>query len=157
LRNRGWAFQEWHLARRIVFFMPAGITWLCKSEKQHEVSFRLRGTIPLLDWSSTWAWLEFLTHFSGAALSIPTDRLVAIQGITNEIQKKWTDLYRLGVFEKQPGMQLIWMPKRNDASQDVSGLPSWSWASLGGMKNFIPTFLGRQRPYYRRLEFPWKF
>lgn len=34
LRKRAWAFQEWCLARRIVFFMPGGIT--CKPNSWNE-------------------------------------------------------------------------------------------------------------------------
>lgn len=30
LRLRAWAFQEWYLGRRIVFFMPRGIFWKCR-------------------------------------------------------------------------------------------------------------------------------
>ncbi|PTB50709.1 hypothetical protein M431DRAFT_485424 [Trichoderma harzianum CBS 226.95] len=30
LSERGWAFQEWILARRVLHYMPQGITWKCK-------------------------------------------------------------------------------------------------------------------------------
>lgn len=36
LQNRGWAFQEWYLSRRVVHFTTGGVSWKCKESKQDQ-------------------------------------------------------------------------------------------------------------------------
>lgn len=140
LSERGWASQEWHLARRIIFFMPGGVSWMCKDIVLDEYGFEddYRSVIPLLHWYSTGDWLWYLIHFSDAQLTIHTDRLIAIQGIANEIQKRRSDKYHLGLWTRDLEAQLLWLSDNRCAEEDIPDLPSWCWASAGGSKMFMP-------------------
>lgn len=146
LSTRGWSFQEWHLARRIVFFMPGGMRWLCKESKQDErgngLNLDMRINIELLDRLSTGSWLRFLSLYSRSDLSVFTDRLPAVQGVANEIKKVWGVKYHLGLFDDDLARQLIWLQlrERDRLNEDQRDLPSWCWASIGGEKFFLDAF-----------------
>lgn len=143
LRERAWAFQEWHLARRLLFFMPGGVTWMCKEVGLDERD-SLRGfryDIPLLNWNSTFQWLGFLFEYSASQLSVHTDRIPAIQGLVGEMQNKRSDFYHLGLWVKDIEKQLIWYSYESRPSDDIPGLPSWCWAALGGQRSFLPNLL----------------
>ncbi len=36
LNERGWALQEWRLARRTLHFMPSGLSWNCRTQETGE-------------------------------------------------------------------------------------------------------------------------
>ncbi|KAH8649287.1 heterokaryon incompatibility protein-domain-containing protein [Xylariales sp. PMI_506] len=139
LYNRGWASQEWNLARRVVFFSPGGISWMCNEDAINELQCQqdFRIYTPFIRWSSTSEWLWYLRGYSRTRFSRHTDRLIAIQGVTNELQKMRPDLYYLGVWTKDLEVQLLWLPNENLPSEDIPDLPSWCWASLGGSKAFM--------------------
>jgi hypothetical protein len=139
LSSRGWASQEWHLARRVVFFMPGGISWMCREIDfdEHGLWKDFRTETPLLHFGSTREWLWYLFLYSNSHLSIHTDRLAAIQGVANEVQKRRTDRYHLGVWTKDLEAQLLWVSAQRVAEEDIPDLPSWCWASVGGRKWFL--------------------
>ncbi|KAI8948475.1 heterokaryon incompatibility protein-domain-containing protein [Xylaria longipes] len=139
LIKRGWVTQELLLGRRILFFMPGGMSWMCKKAELTEAGndYDLRTDFPLPHWDSTQEWLWFVYIYSGTQLSIPTDRLIAIQGIANELQKRRADRYHLGLWTKDLEQQLIWLADDYSPAEEISQLPSWCWASLGGSKDFL--------------------
>lgn len=143
LRERAWAFQEWHLVRRLLFFTPGGVTWMCKEVVLDErESLRVfRYDIPLLNWNSTWEWLRFLYGYPGSQLSVHTHRIPAIQGLVGEMQNKESDFYHLGLWGKDIEKQLIWQSPDSRSAENILGLPSWCWASLGGQRRFLPNLL----------------
>jgi hypothetical protein len=148
LHSRGWAFQERHLARRIVFFMGGGMTWMCKESEHNEMGIdrEIRSFVTLFDRASTGEWLNFLHSYSFSRLSFQKDRLPAIAGIANEIGKKRRDKYHLGVWENDIEKQLIWRPQSlkhhpENERKDQKDLPSWCWASLGGGTRFLVDWL----------------
>jgi hypothetical protein len=125
LRKRAWAFQEWQLARRILFFMPGGVSWMCKKIVLDErgPEDQLGFMFPLVDWNSTWQWLQFLLWYSGSNLSVHTDRIPAIQGLVYEMQWKRLDDYHLGLWEKDIEKQLVWQCGSCHSAEDIPGLP----------------------------------
>jgi hypothetical protein len=131
LRERAWAFQEWHLARRAVFLMPGGLTWRCNEHSLDEngapVQLQLRDHL---------SWIDFLTDYTCINLTRASDRLIAIQGIASEMQKTRTDRYLFGVWEDRLIEQLLWRPKYGEGER--LSLPSWCWASVESLKEWIP-------------------
>lgn len=153
LRNRGWAFQEWHLARRILFFMSGGITWMCRELELDESGSLVdhRSAIPSVTdgtESTIGSWLKFLYEYCGARLSIHTDRLPAIQGLVNEVAKIRPDNYHLGVWEEDLEKQLVWLPTSRRPYEDLPELPSWCWASVGGELRFLLQLLRSDQNIY---------
>ncbi|EAA28747.1 HET-domain-containing protein [Neurospora crassa] len=84
LFTRGWAFQEWVLARRIVFWAQDRMCWHCAKGCARDDGRHV--STSLFERYNT--WVEIVTHYSGRELTYPTDRLMAISGIANEIHKK---------------------------------------------------------------------
>lgn len=131
LRTRGWALQESALARRSLYFMPGGPSWDCNST----CGFTERNTS--LDLAEFPDWDSVLERFSCTELTHKSDRLMAVEGIATELQKKTKDTYNRGVFLSQVASHLLWMLKSiAPESEDLQNVPSWSWASKGGSKSF---------------------
>jgi len=130
LAKRGWAMQEWHLARRKVYFMPGGITWKCKVSAMNE-----RGGDEDADSDKQFSWLSFLEEYTEKEFTFPTDRLLAVSGIVNEMRKSTNNAYGFGIWGNQIHEQLLWRFMGDSPSQQsVTGLPSWNWAATGGAK-----------------------
>ncbi|KAK0642185.1 heterokaryon incompatibility protein-domain-containing protein [Cercophora newfieldiana] len=148
LAKRAWATQEWHLARRLVLFMPGGITFTCKVDSTDEMQgfadVRLEFCL-IDDPTSTSQWFELLEQYSRRQLTFNTDRIPAILGIASEMGKRRSDEFTNGVWKKDLGKQLIWLrtdyyPQDPDQphEHDLPDLPSWNWAALGGgYKKFL--------------------
>ncbi|KAM0454663.1 hypothetical protein ACHAO4_004471 [Trichoderma viride] len=132
LSKRGWTLQEQHLARRILYFMPAGITWKCNMLMTSE-----RTTALLEDFEG---WTDLLQKYSARQLTYKEDRLAAIEGLGQAIQETSHDKYNRGIFESTIPEQLLFMMEhRADKSDRLDTLPSWHWASKGGPKLFWRT------------------
>ncbi|KAF2788725.1 HET-domain-containing protein [Melanomma pulvis-pyrius CBS 109.77] len=134
LRLRAWAAQEWYLSRRMGFFMPGGLTWRCRRESVDELGNHR--DLVIYDHDS---WSSFLDDYSSKALTVVSDRLPAIQGIVNEMQKTKDSRFLYGIWEDQLIEQLLWRayPKSGDRDRLVD-LPSWCWASTGTEKLWLP-------------------
>lgn len=144
LRSRGWALQESDLARRSLYFMPGGPSWDCNSTD----GFTERNTS--LDLAGYSDWDSVLERFSCTKLTHKSDRLMAVEGIATELQKKTKDTYNRGVFLSQVTSNLLWMCQSiASKSDDLQDIPSWSWASKGARKLF---WAGLGGPALIRLE-----
>ncbi|KAK3495237.1 heterokaryon incompatibility protein-domain-containing protein [Neurospora hispaniola] len=86
LFTRGWAFQEWVLARRIVFWTQDRMCWHCAEGCAGDDSKNVWTSSGLFGRYNTWK--EIVTRYSGREFTYPTDKLMAISGIANEIHKK---------------------------------------------------------------------
>jgi hypothetical protein len=128
LIQRGWVLQEWYFARRILYFMPSGMSWLCWEQKTGE-----RYPYDIQQYPG-WKWA--VEDFSRRDLTYETDRLPAIEGLARALQSMTGDKYHYGVFESRLSSQLLWSTiDRVPASEDLADLPSWSWVSKGGRKH----------------------
>ncbi len=101
LNERGWALQEWYLARGALYFMPAGMSWKCRELETSER--RLADLQQYPDWTS------ILESYSRRQLTKMTDRLVTLEGLARAIQEAEKRQYALGVFESELPQQLLWM------------------------------------------------
>jgi hypothetical protein len=134
LNKRAWALQERYLARRIMFFMPYEVSWKCRTSQVSE-----GGSITELGFVDQNGWLNMLEQYSHKKLTMPQDRLYALRGIVDEMAQARTGkfLYDYGVWEDGLHSQLLWRQEEPTAETDSMGLPSWSWASLGGGKCWL--------------------
>ena len=133
LRSRAWAFQEWYMSHRTVFFALEGIIWKCHEGCHDERNnYRVFGTFEHRSWT------ELLGQYSGKELTYEKDRLLAIDGIVNEMRKSRSDNYRFGVWENNLNQQLLWMfSKFHTQKLNVLDLPSWCWAATEWNKKWL--------------------
>jgi hypothetical protein len=131
LETRAWALQERYLARRLITFMPGGITWKCNSISVNESGESF------LDLRRNKSWTLLLSEYTRRALTFPSDRTEAIRGVAEEFQRSRTDRYILdyGVWEDQLTDQLLWFKDGSFFDNGrLSHKPSWSWITTGGAK-----------------------
>ena len=128
LRTRAWVFQEWRLARRLIFFMPGGISWNCRSREYDERGCRV--DLGLMD---DFSWEAFLTEYTATQITYPSDRLITVQGIVNDMRPTRDADCKYGVWDDDIARQLLWVPA-DVLVEDMADLPSWSWASTQGKK-----------------------
>jgi hypothetical protein len=145
LAFRAWATQEWLLSRRMLFYTAGSLVWSCKTISQRETGASFHST------ARNSRWKNLVEKYSARQLTNQADRLVALEGIRNELAKKQVDdSYCLGLWRNSMPDQLLWYclqpGERNKSELD---LPSWTWAStlhgvryidLAGAKNACDGF-----------------
>lgn len=127
LNQRSWATQEWLLSRRMMFFTPATIMWSCKNITQRETGERC------FNISRNVRWKTVIEAYSERKLTFPTDRLVALEGLQTELQKKLNYTYLSGIWEENLPDQLLWQVAHRLEAGDVVnplGLPTWTWGRV---------------------------
>ncbi|KAL6819075.1 heterokaryon incompatibility domain-containing protein [Trichoderma camerunense] len=130
LSERGWVLQEWLLARRVLHYMPSGMSWKCKTLESGE-----RYDYDMMQYSRSWETI--LWQYSHRKLTHKEDRLAALEGLAQVFLEETNDRYSLGIFESRIPEHLLWMmKKRTQTSEDLIDVPHWSWASKGGEKSF---------------------
>jgi hypothetical protein len=153
--------QERHLSKRKLIFKRLGMTWQCDcKKKQIESPHHLRFLPPtplggMVHPTERYLnhWRDLVTEFSGRQLSFPGDRLLAIQGIANELQervsqrpgKRGLGPYVTGHWTRAILPQLLWSVNHKDHQNQLeptrnpdNQFPTWSWASVQLLGKFIP-------------------
>jgi hypothetical protein len=156
LETRAWALQESLLSPRVLVFNTNELLWHCqtmpmnywggRSEQNHADRlpcniFGARDTniADSRDRNSR-IWIDIVEEFTKRSLTIPGDRLSAIEGVASELSRIWNDEYLVGLWRKGLPRLLSWK-REYDANMDdapeLSNLfPSWSWASVNGSITF---------------------
>ncbi|KAL7948730.1 heterokaryon incompatibility domain-containing protein [Trichoderma barbatum] len=133
LNKRGWALQEWFLARRVLHYMPSGLSWSCEMLQTGE-----RYQYDMERWTDDWETILML--FCQRKLTHKEDRLVALEGLAQANVETTHDRYHLGLFESSLPEGLLWtVYDEAQISEDLADMPHWSWASKGGSKTFWVT------------------
>ncbi|MCJ1454414.1 hypothetical protein MMC28_004767 [Mycoblastus sanguinarius] len=158
LSNRGWAFQEWLLSKRIIHFSRDQVRWQCHCLAASEVYPRgledydledhgipTKNIIRLLkdeDASPRHLWEWIRQEYSEKHLTVATDKLAAFSGIARMIHKVFKspkEDYIAGLWRPELLTELLWekysegyikVTQRTHSSQYIA--PSWSWASIDG-------------------------
>lgn len=116
LHRRGWALQEWYLARRTLHFGTHQIFWNCQTLSQsedgrilHRPWFDLQELIPETNETpgTTWAsseqlmlyrpWYKMIEIYTSCGLTYESDRLPAIAGLAKSLWLKTQDSYLAGL------------------------------------------------------------
>ena len=123
--GHSWLFQE-----KVRFH---GLCRLPLDTREDEVRVNNMKTDLLYDWA------EIMRAYSASHLTYTKDRLVALSGITEAIQKgtNWTPV--VGTWKELWPLDLLWFFHESDGSWRMpSGLktPSWSWLTIEGTKSF---------------------
>lgn len=115
----------------MVHYMPHGISWKCKFTESH-----INDSDEWYDMGKYSGWCELIEYYSECQLTKEGDRLVALQGIANEMQKASEDRYYLGLWCGELPGQLLWMGGNLKKNEELHGIPSWTWASMIGKVSF---------------------
>ena len=175
LHHRGWVFQETLLSPRTIEFSTAGIHWECRIRRANDywtiVIPRSQGLAtdvdkkPLLEQAKlpqlrahgadavtasrlfNKTWFEIVERYCQLSLSVRTDRLTAIVGVSSAIRQATGLDFFFGLWNNScsPYMllsQLLWTSLSPEELEDGEGLcrretrrqdlqiPSFSWASM---------------------------
>ena len=168
LHMRGWVTQERLLSPRTMNFGTV-MVWECREHYQDEFGLSSREDSRTLKsefaasvlgciitgrkpWfpepAHTWVlWHKILDAYTQTALTVKTDRLIALAGIIRAIERStgWRNIG--GLWEPFMIRDLLWTnTNRKQGTQVVAGL-SWSWVSLDA-----PTRLAYQDLYRYRIR-----
>lgn len=133
LRERGWVYQEWYLARRLFFSMPGGFVWSCAEYNLDELGVH----IPFEMYESH-DWYHLLQGYTSKKLSFASDRLEALRGISEEKRKlgeannnnNFHELgdFKYGVWDLDLTRHLLWKTVARPAQgqEDLPELPTWT-------------------------------
>lgn len=166
LHTRAWVVQERVSAPRTVFYGSRGVYWECRSVRASEgwtsetqagqanIKMSLISLLQLAadtvdgdpdsikEFQKTWK--ELVQNYTRCNLTRYSDKLIALSGITKEIERASKKKYIQGLWEDNLAEGLIWhLPLRADWEDDFSSpdnkprridndLPTWTWASTMG-------------------------
>jgi len=133
LESRAWTFQERLLSPRTVHFTRGEIFWECHTKLVSEsLPFKPNNRSNLNKGPlSANMWSTIVEQYSSRNLSYQTDKLIALAGIAETLQRKTHDEYYAGMFRKKIEERLRWKvesPPGRRISPSVA--PTWSWASV---------------------------
>ena len=157
LLMRCWVLQERFLSSRILYYGPKRLYWQCcegfaeenSPIMTHEPMERIRMVVPRrqnasnpIDSVSTQdflqIWHEFLGKYWYSKLSYPSDALIAISGIADNIEQTTGFKFNCGLWEDFLPLELLWACKTPMARPKLELFPSWSWESVMGGSLHIP-------------------
>ena len=154
LTTRAWVTQELLLSRRFIAFTKYGLLWSCKTRAETEFGpkspyaiyerlFEEKSLSPFPEGSSS-SWDEVVSRYSIKQLTYQSDKLIALQGLANSMQKNSRNKYLSGLWANELPSRLLWSVKSlSDADArrlpKTLNFPSWSWVSVQNPVNpFIP-------------------
>lgn len=128
LGRRGWVVQEWALARRIVHCTSRGLMWQCQTTGGHVIceDGRPKSGTKVQNWD------DVIDTFTRCDLTYPTDKLAAVEGIAQVMQRSRSDRYTSGIWTGDFPHQLFWVARDTKRPAEQKIFPSWSWASTEG-------------------------
>jgi Heterokaryon incompatibility protein (HET) len=158
LSSRAWPLQEYLLSPRLLIFGSGGPVWQCQTQNLQPIIpsnkifsmdlHRLPDAIfqasteslistPLVERPAPppperqkqhLTWKSIVENYSARHISVPSDRLPAITGITNELSRIWNDRCDFGIWHSNLSQQLVWyVETRQQEGNSMPGVPSWSW------------------------------
>lgn len=161
LLERGWVLQERILAPRVLHFGQFQVFWECHQRRSHEAIPGLTGAGWSKEKSRDWnywkgllasagrygcnddeyenlfrCWYDIANTYSSCKFTIETDRLIALSGLADDMQKRLRELkegphhYRAGLWEERIHRELIWFFAHHAQRSVQYCAPSWSWACL---------------------------
>lgn len=128
LGRRAWVLQEWVLARRLIHFTSTGLMWSCHrlgKEAMQEDGTVVRG-------NEVNSWDNIIESYTIRDLTYLSDKLAAVEGISNEMQGSRKDRYFSGVWTGELPQEVFWIGRETRRPDELRGFPTWSWASTHG-------------------------
>ncbi|KAF2140094.1 uncharacterized protein K452DRAFT_360278 [Aplosporella prunicola CBS 121167] len=98
LNERALATQEWLLSRRMLFYTKECMIWSCRTINQRETRECFGDVARMIE------------DYSTRKLTRPTDRLIALEGIIDKLQKRNNTKCLQGIWLDTRADQLLWFP-----------------------------------------------
>lgn len=76
-------------------------------------------------------WYEVVESYTRCALSVPTDKLIALRSLVEEIQVVTGYTYLSGLWKEHLLTDLLWFAVEGPGRR-LNDTPTWSWASING-------------------------
>ena len=160
LNRRAWAMQERLLSPRLLEFTSLGVSWKCRSETINQedtqgvpffrgkeanwISWAIHCDTTKGQWDidgalEVWDWI--LKHYTVRRLTYEADKLPALGGIAQEMQRIIGGKYAAGLWRDYLHRGLLWSGNASEEREDGrrllkrpagSTVPTWSWASVEG-------------------------
>ena len=158
LRDRGWVFQEWYLAKRSLIFGRMQLWWQCcerlacetiptgisgteldSSDIVEAAAMKRKAIYGSNDLSpSLQHWWDLVTQYASTKLTEETkDRIIAFSGIATAFGERFNMDYQYlaGMWRSHLPRALLWSQcSASETYRSLEGYkaPSWSWMSLDG-------------------------
>ncbi|KAF2717137.1 HET-domain-containing protein, partial [Polychaeton citri CBS 116435] len=113
LSTRAWTLQEDLLSPRSLHFTLEGLRWECQVHRISERDLR---------------WYNILDEYCQRALTFGKDRLVALEGVAQEIAAQTGFSYVDGLWKEDLHFGLLWQVDARGVRPETERAPSWSWA-----------------------------
>ncbi|KAF3048657.1 hypothetical protein E8E11_009738 [Didymella keratinophila] len=82
-------------------------------------------------------WQSMVRDFSELKLTIPTDRLPALDGLRSRFGDLKDAKYFHGLWQDTIHSDMLWFQSDSRSAHISINVPTWSWARVGGMVNFF--------------------
>ncbi len=162
ISTRGWTLQESWLSSRMLIYGSAQLLWICREKVQVDGgikgsssngiirnSYRInergemiydgrRVTGSEKEFIFRLLWEEVLKESSKRTLTVPGDKLNALEGIVQELRLQTGDEYLAGIWRKRLVSDLSWYqydPRKASHALKCNTertCPSWSWIKTDG-------------------------
>ncbi|KAI1778782.1 heterokaryon incompatibility protein-domain-containing protein, partial [Hypoxylon cercidicola] len=141
LNKRGWCLQESMLPRRLLYYGPQELLFRCQTIDCQPVIPSVieytKGVDPprilsaeIHDLNRKRLWYNIVHDFSFRQVSVAEDRVHALGGVINELEKKWEDECIFGIWKSRLLEDLCWVSMNESLVERSRHAPSWSWMSL---------------------------
>lgn len=144
MSKRGWILQERILSSSMVHYGEDQIFWeFCEGDSSDNAPEMIPNTFNVLKEyieqtpgcnlhaeGHFSAWYEMGRRYNSLQLTLESDRLLAIQGLSNRFSKIFGVKYLAGLWLEDLHRGLLWWCG-NKSRQDCRIAPSWSWLGYG--------------------------
>lgn len=161
--NRGWVLQERVLSRRMIYYTKEKIYWSCfETTGEEEGGDPVRATRDSLysmimgRTKAHQVWAEIVSEYVRCNVSFHKDRLEAISGLSQKLQRRFPLKIYAGITDEENGEGLLWYTSETSLQHFPDfHAPSWSWSSLDGVVSFSMSSPSTQTysSLIRNLEF----
>jgi hypothetical protein len=140
--KRAWVLQERLLAHRIIYFMKEKVYWSCFSQTHEEEggdpTVAIRSSLfSISKQSLSQRWRTTVSEYVNCNISLNSDRLVAIEGISRILGTCSSLKVHAGILDEENAESLLWHTKHEPLEKFSDfHAPSWTWASLDGIISF---------------------
>jgi hypothetical protein len=140
--KRAWVLQERLLAHRIIYFMKEKVYWSCFSKTHEQEGGDPTGAIrsslfSISKQSLSQRWRTTVSEYVNCHISLNSDRLVAIEGISRILGTCSSIKVHAGILDEETAESLLWYTEHGPLEKFSDfHAPSWTWASLDGIISF---------------------
>jgi hypothetical protein len=153
LSRRGWCLQERLLSTRLLSLSLQEMQWICQTTISCECQSSLNrnkqfGPTPLSQIPAGPVafrfWLKTVENYSQRSLTRVSDKLPAISGVADIIQRITGSDYIAGLWLNDIYLGLLWRRAPGRLPQMNTVVPSFSWASINGEVDYSCFRNGKQ-------------